>query len=363
VGSMPDPLFQPELLVLVLGIALAATMGAHQCEGIESVVGGMWTVCQLLLFWLLGSGADGTMLTHVHLLLPLMVVGLTVRFLGTVLAGYLTLKSGPCSCPRCIKAKQASLFSDAAFCFLASLPRATLQGAMGSVPVTSRLLSGVGVGSQGAQGLIAAAARLYILCLSTLGSLLLDALGPWLLLRGSGGSAIGGEKRPVGGCETSAAKEAQLFRDGWTSRQRAQANGSAATGAVSDAIATRNTVRLGLISEDDVLFEDADAPAFPYKEAAQTLSRLYAIEPAVFLDAFQSHAAGAVPADGSYARLPHGRGGLEAGDAPADQAAAVIRRVARPPSLPSSGQFEADGGPVAEESSPGENPHSKAVRL
>jgi len=359
-SSISDPLFQPELLVLALGVVLASTMGARQVEGIESVVGGMWMVCQLILFWLLGSSADGTMLSHLHQTLPLMVIGLIARFIGTVLAGYLTLGSGPC--------RRASLLSDAAFCFLASLPRTTLQGSLGSASITGRLLMGVGVGSHGAQTVIAAAARLYILCLSTLGSLLLDALGPRLLLRSGGGSG-GDGKRPAAGGETSAAKEAELFRQGWTSRQRAQAGGVGA-GAGGDTAAAAhggNTVRLGLISEDDVLFEDADAPAFPYKEAAQTLSRLYSIDPSVFLDAFQDHTVGALPAESSYTRLPHGHGGgLEAGDGAAlsDHAKAVVRRVARPSTLPSAGLFEADGGPTApEESSSGENPHCKAVRL
>merc|ERR1719343_976857 len=59
---------------------------------------------------------------------------------------------------------------DTFFCFLSTLPRATIQGALGQVPVTQHFV----------QDFIFVAARLYIFFMSIFGMILLNFFGPRL---------------------------------------------------------------------------------------------------------------------------------------------------------------------------------------
>ncbi|CAJ1379071.1 unnamed protein product [Effrenium voratum] len=66
------------------------------------------------------------------------------------------------------------------FVFLSSLPRASLQGALGFVPIKERFFGG-GPEARSACLFIADSARLYIMIMSLVGSTLLHRLGPVLL--------------------------------------------------------------------------------------------------------------------------------------------------------------------------------------
>lgn len=73
---------------------------------------------------------------------------------------------------------------DAFFCFLACLPRATIQGALGAVPVNQRFFQDVPVDDRAeAREFIFTAARLYIFCYAIFGMFFLNTYGFRILER------------------------------------------------------------------------------------------------------------------------------------------------------------------------------------
>jgi hypothetical protein len=171
-GFSPGSLFQPELLVIVTGTFFAHVADARVLHEVEQIMGGLWVFGQLVLFSMLGSRTTPQILPQIVHVLPVMILGLLARFAGVLLAIFLTLGARG--------AKRSTAFHDAVFCFLSTLPRATIQGALGSVPVTQRFFQGYPLKHQ-AQLFIFTAARLYIVIMSVLGMILLNNLGHQML--------------------------------------------------------------------------------------------------------------------------------------------------------------------------------------
>eukprot|EP00415_Alexandrium_ostenfeldii_P002308 UN2308 len=71
---------------------------------------------------------------------------------------------------------------DACFCFLGTLPRATMQAALGNVPATTRFFRG-SPNEKNVERYIYLGSRVYILCMSLVGQTLLNTFGPLLLDR------------------------------------------------------------------------------------------------------------------------------------------------------------------------------------
>jgi len=285
--------------------------------------------------------------------------------LGILLAMGLTLRSRSCPCAKCARANRATFWQDCLFAFLASLPRGTLQGCLGAEPTLMRLLMASG-GVSDAGALIQAAARLYILGLSSIGHLLLDCLGPRLLRSGAATLSTDGAESPtsLGRCASSLLDEERCAAAGWTARR----------GGEGQSVPLGNTLRLGLISEDGVVFEDTDAPAFPLREAVNTLAKLYHVEPEVFLDAFQEQGGEGLGSVEELRPATYTRLAAQSMEAAALPGQTSIRRAVRPRTLPSSALFElvqSNWEPSDEAAAaPGEAPraagaqaHSKAVRL
>lgn len=171
-GFSPGSLFQPELLVIVTGTFFAHVADAGVLHEVEQIMGGLWVFGQLVLFSMLGSRTTPSILPQIVHVLPVMILGLLARFAGVLLGIFLTLGARG--------AKRSTAFHDAVFCFLSTLPRATIQGALGSVPVTQRFFQGYPLKHQ-AQVFIFTAARLYIVIMSVLGMILLNNLGHQML--------------------------------------------------------------------------------------------------------------------------------------------------------------------------------------
>jgi hypothetical protein len=171
-GFSPGSLFQPELLVIVTGTFFAHVADAGVLHEVEQIMGGLWVFGQLVLFSMLGSRTTPSILPQIVHVLPVMVLGLLARFAGVLLAIFLTLGARG--------AKRSTAFHDAVFCFLSTLPRATIQGALGSVPVTQRFFQGYPLKHE-AELFIFTAARLYIVVMSVLGMILLNNLGHKML--------------------------------------------------------------------------------------------------------------------------------------------------------------------------------------
>ena len=186
-------MFQPELLVIVIGSSFAYACERHQVDGetgvLDSVlviVGGVWTFGQLVLFSMLGSRIDVSVFLQILNVLPLMLVGQAFRFLGVWLSTILVVKLEWRTCERadevCKKSFQATEWPDAMFCFLSAMPRATIQGALGPVPLVKQFFPlEPAARGQEVRLFIAAAARLYVLICAIFGSILLDDYGPWYL--------------------------------------------------------------------------------------------------------------------------------------------------------------------------------------
>lgn len=172
---VPGSLFQSEPLVVAMGTTFAMTADHTALQEVKSILGGVWVFGQLILFSMIGSGADVSILREARGVLPIMGLGLLARFVGVLVAVYGTRDSRGCA-----SQSRWSTMKDASFCFLATMPRATVQAALGAVPMTERFFHGDPDRAQ--VGLfIFTAARVYIVVMSVVGQTLLNTLGPLLL--------------------------------------------------------------------------------------------------------------------------------------------------------------------------------------
>ncbi|CAE8684262.1 unnamed protein product [Polarella glacialis] len=172
-GFSPGPMLQPELLVIVIGSFFARAADAHVLHGIEGAMSGVWVFGQLILFSMLGSRTELKVFEKFWEVCPLLLVGLSCR-----LVGYRICKNP--ACKKCKARNEAKFWYDVAFIFVASLPRATIQGALGSIPMTERFFAS-SPGRKQVQLFIAASAKIYIVLMSVVGSILLDVVGRWSL--------------------------------------------------------------------------------------------------------------------------------------------------------------------------------------
>lgn len=117
---------------------------------------------------MLGSKITPDLLPQLGQLFPLMLCGLLCRLMGVLLGILLTCSS---------RERTQSVLPDTLFCFLCTLPRATIQGALGPKPNKLHFF-----GASAICSFIFTAAQLYILCYSVTGMILLHTLGPKLLL-------------------------------------------------------------------------------------------------------------------------------------------------------------------------------------
>lgn len=110
-----------------------------------------------------------------------MAIGVGMRFLSIAVCMLLTVKGRGCGCPSCVKSRRETLKYDVIFCWLSTLPRATIQGALGAVALQRHFFAG-SANMNHAEEFIFTAARLYIICCSVFGMITLNTIGPVLLL-------------------------------------------------------------------------------------------------------------------------------------------------------------------------------------
>lgn len=176
-GFIQGSLFQPELAVIMTGMFFAAAADRQVLHDVEHAMGGVWIFGQIILFSMLGSRTPldifPQFLDHVF---PIIVVGLLARFIGVYCSIHasiiLSLPGHPF--------QRSMVLQDASFCFLSTVPRATIQGALGQVPVTDRFFQSSRKNATQAQDFIFMAARLYIVFMSIVGMILLNLFGPIL---------------------------------------------------------------------------------------------------------------------------------------------------------------------------------------
>ena len=148
--------------------ACFAKISDHEIlQKIEIALRDVWTFGQIFLFSMLGSKITPDLLPQLGHVLPVMLAGLVWRLLGVALGILITCHS---------RERPRSILPDTLFCFLCTLPRATIQGALGGKPKELHFFGASLVCSY-----IFTAAQLYILCYSVTGMILLHTLGPTLL--------------------------------------------------------------------------------------------------------------------------------------------------------------------------------------
>eukprot|EP00930_Biecheleria_cincta_P099293 TRINITY_DN90928_c0_g1_i1.p1 TRINITY_DN90928_c0_g1~~TRINITY_DN90928_c0_g1_i1.p1 ORF type:complete len:638 (-),score=84.00 TRINITY_DN90928_c0_g1_i1:214-2127(-) len=212
-GFCPGSLFQPELIVIVMGSFFGLQAEPELLHCIESTMGGVWVFGQLVLFSMLGSKTDVAVLALLSRVLPMLVVGLFCRFLGVLLATYGTMNF------RHSRSEQnrSIALAEAAFIFLSSLPRATIQGALGNIPATHHFFTFDPSRAHVAH-FIASTAKLYIVCMSVLGCVLLHVLGPYMLEM----SSLEGDRKCNGHALVNADTDAEVMnaRSFWRATDR-----------------------------------------------------------------------------------------------------------------------------------------------
>ncbi|CAE6932376.1 unnamed protein product [Symbiodinium sp. CCMP2592] len=185
-GFAPGSLFQPELLVIVLGCSFSqANLTGHRENNLDAVVGGVWVFGQIFLFSMIGSKIDVTVFVQATRVLPMLVIGLACRFCGISLAILVCHwlehfgSSGKTGLQPVFHTHKKMLL----FLFLSSLPRASLQGALGFVPQNERFFHSDTLAPNRfkVRSLIADSSRLYIIVMSVAGSMLLHFFGAKLL--------------------------------------------------------------------------------------------------------------------------------------------------------------------------------------
>ncbi|CAJ1338632.1 unnamed protein product [Effrenium voratum] len=172
-GFASGSMFQPELLVIITGTVFASVCDTDSLHNLEHALGQVWVLGQIVLFSMLGSKTAPDFLPQLGRLLPVMVTGLVMRFIGVALGILMTLHSR--------KRPLWAALPDTIFCFLCTLPRATIQGALGGVPKKQHFFY-TGYSNDGlVTDYIFTAAQLYVLCYSVIGMILLNTFGPRLL--------------------------------------------------------------------------------------------------------------------------------------------------------------------------------------
>jgi len=170
-------LFDADLFVIAIGSSFSEFADPSLLHSVENYLASVWVFGCVILFSMLGSRTEVSVFTDVSRFFPFMLTGVFCRFVGfcvvVPLARLLLLLSGQ-------RFSRKKMALEVIFLLLCSLPRATLQGALGSKPMQERFFSH---DSQGMlwQAFISDGAKLYILFFSVMGSLLLELLGTKLL--------------------------------------------------------------------------------------------------------------------------------------------------------------------------------------
>lgn len=171
-GFAPTLLFNPDLLVIAIGSAFADVASDEVAHGVENFLASIWVFASIILFSMIGSRTSIQMFADLPTFLPFMLVGLSCRLLGICIA---TMTSRHC------RSKGKVIIWEILFFFLCCLPRATLQGALGGIPVQKDFFWNANAQGEFARNFVSGGARLYIVTFSIAGSLLLEFFGPLLL--------------------------------------------------------------------------------------------------------------------------------------------------------------------------------------
>eukprot|EP00405_Crypthecodinium_cohnii_P027652 CAMPEP_0206503540 /NCGR_PEP_ID=MMETSP0324_2-20121206/54794_1 /ASSEMBLY_ACC=CAM_ASM_000836 /TAXON_ID=2866 /ORGANISM="Crypthecodinium cohnii, Strain Seligo" /LENGTH=536 /DNA_ID=CAMNT_0053992225 /DNA_START=260 /DNA_END=1871 /DNA_ORIENTATION=- len=167
-------LFDPDLCVIAIGSSFAEFATPNLLHAVEGYLSGIWVFGAIILFSMLGSRTEVSVFNDVTRFFPFMVTGVCCRLIGFCIVVPVA---------RRLSNQQVHwrrMLPEILFFWLCCLPRATLQGALGSKPIQSNFFSHSEQGVKW-QEFISDGARLYILFFSVIGSVLLEIFGKKLL--------------------------------------------------------------------------------------------------------------------------------------------------------------------------------------
>eukprot|EP00928_Gymnodinium_smaydae_P076599 TRINITY_DN5964_c0_g4_i2.p1 TRINITY_DN5964_c0_g4~~TRINITY_DN5964_c0_g4_i2.p1 ORF type:complete len:468 (-),score=48.13 TRINITY_DN5964_c0_g4_i2:175-1578(-) len=169
----PGHLFSHETTVISCCAFFALYSEHDMLHRMESYMQAMWAFGQLTLFSMLGSRQEWKSVQNLPMIFPIMGVGLASRMVGVVSGVLLTANSR--GSPRSV------LLQEMVFCLLSCLPRATIQGALGMIPMKENLFHSDGERGEQMRKFIFVCAKSYIVFFAVVGTLLLNVVGPRLL--------------------------------------------------------------------------------------------------------------------------------------------------------------------------------------
>jgi len=173
-------LFQPELFVILTACGFKYGAGHELIHDIHTNLDHVWVFGSLVLFSMIGSKTDLAVFSKLSQVLPLFAVGALTRFLSIVAVMSITLPMRSCRCKNCYPVSKSLILAESTFCFLCTIARASIQGAIGGVPLTRAFFSETS-GNKAVRIFIADAAKLAIIFYALIGSVLLEVFGPRLL--------------------------------------------------------------------------------------------------------------------------------------------------------------------------------------
>eukprot|EP00928_Gymnodinium_smaydae_P076598 TRINITY_DN5964_c0_g4_i1.p1 TRINITY_DN5964_c0_g4~~TRINITY_DN5964_c0_g4_i1.p1 ORF type:complete len:483 (-),score=43.10 TRINITY_DN5964_c0_g4_i1:170-1618(-) len=169
----PGHLFGNETTVISCGAFFALYSEHDMLHRMEKYMQALWAVGQLTLFSMLGSRQEWKSVENLPSIFPIIGVGLVSRIIGVALGVSLTAKSRG--------SPPSVLLQEMLFCLLSCLPRATIQGALGMLPLKMHLFAADGDRGEQMRKFIFVCAKSYIVFFAVVGTLLLNVVGPRLL--------------------------------------------------------------------------------------------------------------------------------------------------------------------------------------
>jgi hypothetical protein len=174
-------LFQPELFVLLTACGFKYGIGDEIMHDIQHSLDSIWVFGSIVLFGSIGSKTTVSVFKETGNVLPLFIVGSLARFLSIVGVRTVTMPIRSCKCNACWNTNKRLILADSAFYFTCVFAKASIQGALGSIPTTKKFFEG-DIDAVHVRVMISTAAKIAIIFYAIIGCIALEIAGPKLLL-------------------------------------------------------------------------------------------------------------------------------------------------------------------------------------
>lgn len=174
-------LFQPELFVLLTACGFKYGIGDEIMHDIQHSLDSIWVFGSIVLFGSIGSKTSVSVFKETGNVLPLFIIGQIARFVSIVLVRTVTMPIRSCKCRACWATNKRLILADSAFYFTCVIAKASIQGALGSIPTMKKFFEGE-EDAVNVRVMISTAAKISIIFYAIIGCIALEIAGPRLLL-------------------------------------------------------------------------------------------------------------------------------------------------------------------------------------